>query len=172
MRRALNTNVCDLESRRKMCLQTPGSVRKQWVTTNSVVDTTCLLISPRIFGRERRQFSDPVRAIKMLTWIGQQIDCYIFFFFFKHKRVYLVSVENCNSGSAIIVSHIHATTWQGKENSCRGEKELGWAIINKESMALHWLSSCQEGKGVFFLPVGLYDHFRAWGIPLLIFQLF
>ena len=25
----VNTNVCDLGSRRKMCLQTPGSVRKQ-----------------------------------------------------------------------------------------------------------------------------------------------
>ena len=40
---------------------------------------------------------------------------------------------------------------EGKE----GEK----AGINKEFMAFHWLSPCQERRGVFLFPVGLcYCH--------------
>lgn len=59
--------------------------------------------------------SDPVKAIKMLN-LNRSTNK-LLYLFFKHKLVYLVSVENCNSGSAIMVSHIHATTGQGKENS-------------------------------------------------------
>ena len=36
----------------------------------------------------------------------------------------------------------------------RGEKEVGRAIVNKESMAFHWLSPCQERRGVFLLLLG------------------
>ena len=38
------------------------------------------------------------------------------------------------------------------EHFCTGEKEVGRAIVNKESMAFHWLSPCQERRGVFLLP--------------------
>ena len=33
---------------------------------------------------------------------------------------------------------------------------MGKAIINKESMTFHWLCPCQERKGIFLFPVGLY----------------
>ena len=39
----------------------------------------------------------------------------------------------------------------------REKKEVGRAIINKESVALHWLSRCQEKKRkTFFFLLG-YD---------------
>ena len=64
----------------------------------------------------------------------------------------------------------------------REEKEVGRVIINKESMAFHWLSLCQERIGVFSSscwgvlssrgtgapPSGLLTLFN-WGFCLLIF---
>ena len=52
----------------------------------------------------------------------------------------------------------------------RGKKEVGRAIVNKESMAFHWLRGCQERRGVFFL-VGsaiLTGHERSpfWSLNL------
>ena len=43
----------------------------------------------------------------------------------------------------------------------RREKEVGRAIVSKGSMAFHWLSLCQERKGVFLFPVGLCYHHKA-----------
>ena len=39
------------------------------------------------------------------------------------------------------------------EHLCRGGKEVGRAVVNKGSMAFHWLSPCQERRGGFLLPV-------------------
>ena len=36
----------------------------------------------------------------------------------------------------------------------RGEREVGRAVVNQESVAFHWLNPCQERR-VIFLPVGL-----------------
>ena len=69
-----------------------------------------------------------------------------------------------------------------EEHFYREEKEVGRAIVNKESMTFHWLRACQERRGIFLLPVGLcYGHMRApssglltlfnWGFCLLIFIL-
>lgn len=50
--------------------------------------------------------------------------------------------------------------WLAKHKSLTGqgfyreEKEFGKAIVNKESMALLWLSLCQEEEEVFFFLLG------------------
>ena len=61
----------------------------------------------------------------------------------------------CNYGE----SHANSQQkWQG-ELFYKGEREAGMATVNKESMAFHWISLCQEGRGIFLLPVGLcYRH--------------
>ena len=53
-------------------------------------------------------------------------------------------------------THVQVNAQQGKENAfTEREKEAGWAKVNKEYMAFHSLSPCQERKGVFPLPIGL-----------------
>ena len=68
------------------------------------------------------------------------------------------------------------TTGEG-ELFYRGEKEVGRAIVNKESMAFHWLSLCQK-RSLFSCcwalfpvvdPSGLPALFN-WGFCLLIFH--
>ena len=44
-----------------------------------------------------------------------------------------------------MVSHVQVPAQQVK-NTFRGEKEVGRAIVNKEFMAFHWLSPCQERR--------------------------
>ena len=39
------------------------------------------------------------------------------------------------------------------EHFYRGGKEVGRAVVNKGSMVFHWLSPCQERRGVFLLPI-------------------
>ena len=124
MGRALNTNVCDIGSRRKMCLQTPGSVRKQWVTMNSIVDTTRLLVSPRTFGGcvwgAVLWSHKGHQNVDLNSSTNRLLD---FFFLFKHEWVYLVSVENCNSGSAIMQSYTCYYIARKGKLFCRKERK-------------------------------------------------
>ena len=53
---------------------------------------------------------------------------------------------------------------EGKE----GEK----AGINKEFVAFHWLSPCQERRGVFLFPVELCYCHTVWELPALVSQLY
>ena len=59
-----------------------------------------------------------------------------------------------------MVSYVQVPSQQGKENVFIEEKrKLGErAVVNRESMASHWLSPCQERKGVFFLMGLCYCH--------------
>ena len=50
----------------------------------------------------------------------------------------------------------------------RKEKEVGRDIINKESMAFHWLSPCQERRCIFSLSIVLSYYGRTWDLPLLV----
>lgn len=45
-----------------------------------------------------------------------------------------------------MMSHMQVPTKQGKEER-RGEKEVERVIVNKETMAFHWLSCCQNRRG-------------------------
>ena len=58
-----------------------------------------------------------------------------------------------------MVSHVQVPAQQVK-NTFRGEKEVGRAIVNKEFMAFHWLSPCQE-RTIFLFLVGFYFCHRA-----------
>ena len=61
----------------------------------------------------------------------------------------------------------------GRRSFYRRAKKLGGgAIVNKESMAFHWLSFCQERKEIFLLPVRLCYPYKAWELPLLVSQLY
>ena len=41
------------------------------------------------------------------------------------------------------------------EHFVREEKKVGKATVNRESVAFHWLSPCQERRGVVIFPVEL-----------------
>ena len=56
---------------------------------------------------------------------------------------------------------------KGRRRFHRGEKEVGRARVNKESMAFHWLSPCPERSGVFLLPNELCSRCRVWKLPSL-----
>ena len=76
--------------------------------------------------------------------------------------------ENCNLGSATMVSHWNSHSHKEWEGFYREEMEDGKAIINKESMAfIDWVLIRKE----IFLLVGLYCH-RAWKLPIPVSQLF
>ena len=51
-------------------------------------------------------------------------------------------------------SHVEREGWL----FYRGKKEIGKALVNKESMVFHWLISFQEIRGDFLLPIGLCFH--------------
>ena len=81
--------------------------------------------------------------------------------FLQQTWVYSALAEHGNLGSATIVSHVQVLTQQGKETAfTEGQRKLG-ARVNKESLAFHWLSPCQERRAVSLLPVGLYYHHRG-----------
>ena len=42
-----------------------------------------------------------------------------------------------------------------EEHFSKKEKKVGRTVVNKKSMAFHWLSPCWERRGDFRLPVGL-----------------
>ena len=85
--------------------------------------------------------------------------------FLQNKWVYLGSAKNYNSGSATMASHMQVPC-TAREGECfyRGEKEVGRAIVNKESMTFHWLSYCQERRGGLFsfLLSPYYLFFPLW----------
>ena len=61
-----------------------------------------------------------------------------------------------------MASHMQVPKQQGKENAFMERKRnLGRAIVNKESMTFHWVSPCQERRGGFLLPAGLFCPRRA-----------
>ena len=112
-----------------------------------------------------------VVSVLFLTAVDQkQIDCQIFL---RQSWVYLGSAENCNSGSATTVSCVQVPrTAREGELFYRGGKEVGRALVNKESMAFHWLKPCQ-GKGVFILLTGVGPYLcRVSELPLLVSQLY
>ena len=59
-----------------------------------------------------------------------------------------------------MTDHMQIPAQQRKENRFFIEKKVGGAIVNIEPMAFHRLSPGQETRGVFFLPIRLYDHLR------------
>jgi len=72
----------------------------------------------------------------------------------------------CSHGSCV-----QFPAQQRKDSSfIEGEKEVGRATVNKESMAFHWLNCCQERKGGLFFLLGstIIYHYRAWELPLLV----
>ena len=62
----------------------------------------------------------------------------------QQRQVYSGSAENCNSGSATMGSHMQVPT----QNMFieQGRKLGEGAVVNKEFMAFHCLSSCQERR--------------------------
>ena len=98
----------------------------------------------------------------------KKIECQIFL----HQRwVYSGSAENCNSGSAPVVSPCKTLHSRRRRMLLYREKEAGRAAVNKESMASYWLRPCQERRGVFLLPLGLCYLHRVWELLLLVSQL-
>ena len=75
-------------------------------------------------------------------------------------------------GVCNLANHTHVPTWQRKEHTFIEEKGSweGWS--KQKSMACHWLSSFEERKELFLLPVGLCCHCKMWGLPLLVSQLY
>ena len=56
-----------------------------------------------------------------------------------------------------------------REGNTFTERNRKWEDYgNKQSMAFHWLSPCQERRGVSLLPVGLNYGHRTWALPLLV----
>lgn len=76
----------------------------------------------------------------------KQIDCQIFL---QSRWAYSGSVENCSLRLVTVGSHVQVLALPGKKNSYKGGKEARMATVNEESMAFHWMSLCQEGRGVF-----------------------
>lgn len=56
---------------------------------------------------------------------------------------------------------------KGKRTLLKKEKERLGAIVNKGSLAFHWLGPWQEGRGVSVLPAGLCFFCWAWEPPSL-----
>ena len=80
---------------------------------------------------------------------GKQKDCQIFL---QLSLICLGSTESCNSGSAMIGNHVQVSAWQRIGGIFyRGDKEVVRALIDKEVMTFHCLSSCQKRRGLFFL---------------------
>lgn len=49
-------------------------------------------------------------------------------------------------------NHVQVSAWQRIGGIFyRGDKEVERALIDKEVMTFHWLSSCQKRRGIFFL---------------------
>ena len=108
----------------------------------------------------------------------KQIDWQIFL---RQMWVYSGSAENCNLGSATMGSHMQVPT----QNMFieQGRKLGEGAVVNKEFMAFHCLSSCQERRWIFFLlgsamvlsvraPLSGLPTLFNWGFCLLIFYNF
>ena len=88
--------------------------------------------------------------------------------------VYSRSADNCNLGSATMVSHVQVHSKNGEENSIiKGKRKSGGARVNKEPMAFHWLN-CDglslaellpgKKRKLFFFRWLCYLH-RAWELP-------
>ena len=95
--------------------------------------------------------------------------------FFLHERwVYSESAENVNFGVCNHIESLQVPKEQEKEKAFKRGK-ASWVgvggIVNKGSMAFHWLSPCRQRKGVL-LSFGLCYHQRAWELPLLVSQLY
>ena len=91
----------------------------------------------------------------------KQIDCQIFLqkrWVYSYNRQ--LQFQVCSHGEP----H-ESLAWQGKDNSfIEGKKKVERAMVNKNFVAFHWLSSCQEKRGVFLLPSGLC--YFLMGAPL------
>ena len=72
----------------------------------------------------------------------EQIACQIFW---QQRCVYSESVENCNLGSAITVSHIQISTWQRKENAFMVRKGR-WESFSKQRVHSFKLDAFLPGK--------------------------
>lgn len=76
----------------------------------------------------------------------KQIDCQIFL---QSRWAYSGSVENCSLGPVTVGSHVQSPCIAREEELFyKGENEARMATVNEESMAFHWISLCQEGRGV------------------------
>ena len=72
----------------------------------------------------------------------EQIACQIFW---QQRCAYSESVGNCHLGSAIMVSHIQISKWQGKENAFMVRKG-GWENFSKQRVHSFKLAAFLPGK--------------------------
>lgn len=70
--------------------------------------------------------------------------------FLQQSWVYLGSIRNCNLWSATMVSYESPHMAREREFFYRRKKEVGRAMVRKESMDFHGLSPCQERR-IFLL---------------------
>ena len=142
-----------------MYLQPPRSARKQCVA----LDTYCTYLLSSLGNIKGLWF--PYRPLKCWPEINRLPDI------FSSKdgslrtsREFQFEVWNHGQSPSSLCT--------AREGECfyRGEKEGGKVMGNKDSIAFHWLSPWQEGRGVFLLPLGLcYQGMRN---PLLISQFY
>ena len=94
----------------------------------------------------------------------KQMDCQIFLW---QKWIYSGSAENCNLGSATMMSHVQVSTWQGKETvfTERKRKLEGYSKL-RAWLFTGWVLARKE------VLVGLRCLCRVWELPLLVSQLY
>ena len=73
----------------------------------------------------------------------------------------------CNHGS-----HIQAPEAKEGEHSHKREKEIGRVVVNKETIAFHWLSCFQEREGSLIFLLGSAISFQGLRASPLISQLY
>ena len=122
----------------------------------------------------------------MLTLKKKKIGCQLFL---QEKKKKLVSFRIGRKFPFGVWNHGEpgaSPTWRGKENAFIEGKRIWESHSTQRVHGFRWLSSCQERRGVFLLPVGPCCPPRAgelpesglltlfnWGFCLLIFlQLF
>lgn len=120
----------------------------------------------------------PLFYTKLNWWFLKQMDCHVLFqkrwVYFRSGRIAGGDLDSQGPGNlacytwwslwsqtrlsdrstTTMAKHVQFFPRQGKGNAFReGKWELrGGELVNKEPVAFHWVSPCQQG-GVFLLPV-------------------
>ena len=94
-------------------------------------------------------------------------DCQICF---QQRWISLESAENCNLGSATMMSHVQVPRGKEGRTLIQRGKGIGRAMVKKESMDFQWLSLCLKRR-VFLPVIVLCCGHRVWELPFLVSQL-